>query len=298
MKRFSLMAKLLLVFLIAGTFMFVLLNTLGVHLMKEQMLEKKKEDLYGTATEYVSDYLMGYYSKRDTTYGDLIYQFGLLEDLSGNRAWLVNNNGTIVMDSGTVGVGFALTKAEPEFLEQTFRENVYIKELMSEPMLCVAVPIIHDFTNKGHIVLSVPMSRIEAEGVYYIDFVNICYLLFLPIFFLLFLLIYHMTGRPVAKMAESAKKFLRGNFKEPLELNYSEEYQELGHTIQFMGDKLKNNDEIQRKFVSNVSHDFRSPLTSIKGYIEAIKDGTIPPELQEKYLDIVIFETEPIMSNS
>ena len=107
MKRFSLMAKLLLVFLIAGTFMFVLLNTLGVHLMKEQMLEKKKEDLYGTATEYVSDYLMGYYSKRDTTYGDLIYQFGLLEDLSGNRAWLVNNNGTIVMDSGTVGVRLA-----------------------------------------------------------------------------------------------------------------------------------------------------------------------------------------------
>ena len=41
-----------------------------------------------------------------------------------------------------------------------------------------------------------------------------------------------------------------------------------------------------------MSHDFRSPLTSIKGYAEAILDGTIPPEMQEKYLNIVVFETE------
>ena len=44
--------------------------------------------------------------------------------------------------------------------------------------------------------------------------------------------------------------------------------------------------------VSNVSHDFRSPLTSIKGYVEAMLDGTIPVEMQDKYLNIILFETE------
>lgn len=50
--------------------------------------------------------------------------------------------------------------------------------------------------------------------------------------------------------------------------------------------------ESQRKFISNISHDFRSPLTSIKGYVEAILDGTIPVEIQDRYLHIVLSETE------
>ena len=51
-------------------------------------------------------------------------------------------------------------------------------------------------------------------------------------------------------------------------------------------------EEYQKTFIANVSHDFRSPLTSIKGYLEAILDGTIPPEMQEKYLTRVISETD------
>ena len=49
---------------------------------------------------------------------------------------------------------------------------------------------------------------------------------------------------------------------------------------------------IRKKIVANVSHDFRSPLTSIKGYVQAMTDGTIPPELHEKYLNIILFEVE------
>ena len=49
---------------------------------------------------------------------------------------------------------------------------------------------------------------------------------------------------------------------------------------------------MRKEFVANVSHDFRSPLTSIRGYLEAMLDGTIPPEMHEKYLNIVLNETE------
>ena len=62
--------------------------------------------------------------------------------------------------------------------------------------------------------------------------------------------------------------------------------------MNYMANELDTLEEDQRKFISNVSHDFRSPLTSIKGYIEAMLDGTIPVELQDKYLNIILFETE------
>ncbi|KIR02546.1 Phosphate regulon sensor protein PhoR (SphS) [Lachnospiraceae bacterium TWA4] len=59
-----------------------------------------------------------------------------------------------------------------------------------------------------------------------------------------------------------------------------------------MATKLADTEEYQRNFISNISHDFRSPLTSIKGYLTAILDGVIPADMQSRYLEIVIKETE------
>ena len=66
----------------------------------------------------------------------------------------------------------------------------------------------------------------------------------------------------------------------------------LSDTLNYMSDELNKMEEYQKNFIANVSHDFRSPLTSIKGYLEAIADGTIPPEMTKKYIDIVLFETD------
>ncbi len=291
MKHVSLLWKLLLLFIGLSVSLFIILNTFGLNIMQNKMLSRTKEELYQNGTVYVSDYLLDYY-KKNVDYKELSIQFELMRDMTDARIWLVNNSGQIIMDSDGTAVDFSLTRADASFLEKTFQENVYFQEIMSKPMLCVMVPVIHDYSNKGYLVLSMTMDRITAESIYYLDFANIAYLLFQPVFLVVFLWIYRMTAVPVKRMAEAAKKFSRGNFKEPLELTASEEYRELGSTIQYMGDKLKNADDAQRKFVSNVSHDFRSPLTSIKGYIEAMKDGTIPQEMQEKYLDIIIFETE------
>ena len=66
----------------------------------------------------------------------------------------------------------------------------------------------------------------------------------------------------------------------------------LAGTMNYMSSELDKAEEYQHSFIANISHDFRSPLTSIKGYLEAILDGTIPPENQNRYLKRVIDETE------
>jgi signal transduction histidine kinase len=66
----------------------------------------------------------------------------------------------------------------------------------------------------------------------------------------------------------------------------------LSASLNYMSTQLRDMEDYQKKFVANVSHDFRSPLTSIKGYLEAMADGTIPVEMQERYFKILLFETE------
>lgn len=101
------------------------------------------------------------------------------------------------------------------------------------------------------------------------------------------MILYH----PLRKLSGVAKDYAVGKFDAPISIDQEDELGYLVHTMDFMAGALRDYDEDQRKLISNVSHDFRSPLTSIKGYIEAILDGTISPELQEKYLNIVLRET-------
>ncbi len=109
---------------------------------------------------------------------------------------------------------------------------------------------------------------------------------------LIFVLVYFLTIHPVHKITQAAKEYSKGNFGYELKIKHNDEYLELGNAIKYMSGELNNLDDYQRKFIGNISHDFRSPLTSILGYVGAMLDGTIPPENQEKYLGIIQFEAE------
>ena len=124
------------------------------------------------------------------------------------------------------------------------------------------------------------------------DIINICFLLFLILMIFVFMYIYYLTVRPLKKVIKAAVEYSSGHFDYPLNIQTTDEYKELSDAVTYMASELNSLDDYQKKFVANISHDFRSPLTSIKGYIEAIQDGTIPTEMQDKYLGIVLFETE------
>ncbi len=97
---------------------------------------------------------------------------------------------------------------------------------------------------------------------------------------------------PLKKITAGANEYAQGNLAHHIEVNTRDEMGYLAATLNYMSAELGKMEEYQKTFIANVSHDFRSPLTSIKGYLEAILDGTIPPEMHEKYLNRVISETE------
>jgi signal transduction histidine kinase len=87
-------------------------------------------------------------------------------------------------------------------------------------------------------------------------------------------------------------EYSAGNYNYDLKATGLSEYRDLSVALSYMADEISKLDDYQKKFVANISHDFRSPLTSIKGYAEAIMDGTIPSDMQDKYLGIIVDETD------
>lgn len=126
---------------------------------------------------------------------------------------------------------------------------------------------------------------------------NVCYLM-LGIVFLLssipVIVFLIKIYSPLNRIILAASQYTDGVCRSRSELVYDtdDELGRLTASLNYLTDAVHSSGEYQRKFISNISHDFRSPLTSIKGYVEAILDGTIPVEMQEKYLRIVLSETE------
>ncbi len=97
---------------------------------------------------------------------------------------------------------------------------------------------------------------------------------------------------PVSKLKDAAKAISKGDFSQKVEVISNDEIGQLTTAFNDMSEQLQSVDTLQSDFIANISHDFRSPLTSIRGYVEAMLDGTIPPELHDKYLQIVLDESK------
>ncbi len=98
--------------------------------------------------------------------------------------------------------------------------------------------------------------------------------------------------RPIRKVSHAAREFADGKMDVRVEVTGEDEVPELAIAFNNMASSLERNEETRRMFLANVSHDMRTPMTTIGGFIDAILDGTIPPEESEHYLSIVSSEVK------
>lgn len=112
---------------------------------------------------------------------------------------------------------------------------------------------------------------------------------------LAFLAVSYITGcmtKPITDMNNIVRRFSKGEFDARVKIVSRDEVGQLGQSFNVMADELDTLEHSRRSFVANVSHELRSPLTSMRGFLEAMQDGTIPQEEYGKYLGIVIDETK------
>ncbi len=102
---------------------------------------------------------------------------------------------------------------------------------------------------------------------------------------------FFLTSRivtPITKVSNAAKAFSDGDFSARVEGNTgAQEIANLAETFNIMASFLENHEVSLSSFVANISHELRTPMTSIKGFVDGVLDGTIDGENQKKYLKIV-----------
>lgn len=102
--------------------------------------------------------------------------------------------------------------------------------------------------------------------------------------------VYFITERmvaPLKSMSRAAKSFAKGQFDARVTVTGSDEIAELAVAFNNMAENLATANEMQRSFVANVSHDLRTPMTTISGFIDGILSGAIPQEKQSYYLSVI-----------
>ena len=290
--KHSLYYKFILGYLVFGLLGFASIATFSAQLMNKNQVKNQAEAMYDEANLIASAYSSVYQGKKQDL--DSVYpQLQAVAKFVRAEIWVVNRQGIIVVDSeqnkraGTAIEGFDPTATG----NKSYCTGTYYW-LFPYDVLSVSAPITGNYNTYGYVLVHLPMSVIwEMSN----SNLNVVYITAAILFILslIILLVFTKTVYfPLQKITEGANEYAAGNLEYRIDLNTRDEMGYLAGTLNYMSGELNKLEEYQRNFIANVSHDFRSPLTSIKGYLEAIIDGTIPPEMYEKYLTRVISETE------
>ena len=155
-------------------------------------------------------------------------------------------------------------------------------------------PIVSDDTEQtiGYVIISSDMSQItdfmqRSSSLFFYSAIIVLVLSMAAATFLS-----HQQVQPLNKVAEAARRFGRGELDTRVEVPKScgEEIVDLANAFNTMADSLEKSEQRRQEFVANVSHELKTPMTTIGGFIDGILDGAIPPEKYEHYLGIIASE--------
>lgn len=290
--------KLYLRFLVAYFFLailgLVMISTVGSALIEKQITKIEGRNLYRETM-----HLASLQATKSLTNKDEIEQnYNNLKALAAYqdaRILILTSSGAPIIDTAlpySSKKGETLKQFDPATItDSNFMEGDFFGYFDKE-MINTMVPITSNLSIRGYLSMHMEMKQIVERREAILAPVYILFVLLFVSSLLILLLLSVYVYRPLRKITIGASEYASGNLDYHIPVDTDDEMGYLATTLNYMSDELNKTGEYQRKFVANVSHDFRSPLTSIKGFVEAIIDGTVPPEMQEKYLKIVVGETE------
>jgi len=299
MMKNSIQKKLFITYGIAIIIGFAILALALLRIFDQYFIENRKELLYEQGKKVAREAAEVLYLGNPSS-KSLINDLQVLEKFLDAHIWVVNNEGTVVAVSGSNEerlLGKKLSEAKLNNLAKgdSIEERGNFGGMLSEPSLTVGYPVFVNNKFSGGVLVHASLLEIQEnfKEVYRLTLWAI--LISVAVAYGILYIQIRRISNPLREISEAAKVIAGGEFQKRLDINTGDEIEELGRSFNNMAESLEKIEENRRNLIANISHDLRSPMTSIRGFIEGIVDGTIPEDKREHYLNIVLDESKRLI---
>lgn len=219
----------------------------------------------------------------------------LLSTAVDGTAVVVDNQYTVVASSVRSLVGQTLSDSVQNKIAGSGEEYFSVDDfggLYASRQYTVGVPMKSGNLRIGYVFMS---TSAQSMGAYVGDNLQVFVLSALGVLTLTFIVLYALTYRmvrPLRQMAAATRAFGEGDFSVRVPVEGKDEVAELAAALNSMAVSLSSVEGMRRSFVANVSHELKTPMTTIAGFIDGILDGTIPDDKRNYYLKIVSDEVK------
>ena len=301
--------KIVVGFVVLVVIIFALLMVYSISTAQNSVLSERKSTMKNEIT-MLADGAMTDYSNGTIDSKELYKELQHAADTLDMGIWLTDERSNIIFRSGSSSGSSESggsskdsdshsstndnlkNYVEPDELFASFCFEDTFGGYFSEDTLVIGQPLYSWNNYMGTIILTSPMTFKQDIKSRMLSTTFVPFLILMLIAMIALMLMSNSLLKPIREIIKTSKSYAQGNFNARVNVTAKNEFGELARYMEEMADELSRSNEYRKSFISNISHDFRSPLTSIKGYIEAMLDGTIPSEMHEKYITSVLNETE------
>ena len=264
--------------------------------LTDQAMESLKND--GNA---ISALASAYYTEATLNHEDFLVNLSFVSQVSQSDSVICDSTGRLVLCSrAPFGCGHQGMIVSQDFLSEVFQTGYVtttgvIQGLYEDERFVAAVPIIDSAGyGVGIVIVSTPMEQVNGI----LQKISDTYLFVCVVAVLLAVGIMSIVARrhsqPLRDMAKAANAFGHGDLDARVQVDpkSSDEVQDLALAFNNMASSLQQSEYQRQEFVANVSHELKTPMTTISGFVDGMLDGTIPAERHPYYMQMVSDETK------
>lgn len=280
---------------------FFILGTSIVILARSFAFEQKRESIAVSAVEVSKAASAFYEESHDLNAWYMRLILSSLAKSTGNHIFITDVAGLVV------------TSSDMEIISPYIGRQVssrVMNELYQKGSFSQMTNLENIYSDRPYYVVALPISRGDKLPVAYVfvgsDFTEIVetwsttsaiFLTTALIVMILALILSYYTSKrqsgPLLEMAAAARRFAHGDFSARVaDEGRADELGELTESFNMMAESLEKSEQLSSEFVANLSHELKTPMTTIAGFADGLLDGTIPREEQDKYLESISSETK------